>query len=105
MSANSRKLIVITAPSGSGKTTIVRHLLQRFDNLAFSVSATTRARREGEKHGVHYYFLSPQTFRAWRDDDVFVEWEEVYENQFYGSPAFGIQRLWDQGKMWSSIST
>lgn len=95
---SNRKLIVITAPSGSGKTTIVRHLLESRDDLAFSVSATTRSRREGEKHGVHYYYLSVETFKLWAEEDGFVEWEEVYENQFYGTPRFEIERLWGQGK-------
>ena len=92
------KLIVVTAPSGSGKTTIVRHLLSEFPSLAFSVSATTRVRREQENHGRDYYFLSPQTFRTWRDDEVFIEWEEVYEGQFYGTPQFEVERLWKAGK-------
>lgn len=95
---SNRKLIAITAPSGSGKTTIVRHLLESRDDLAFSVSATTRSRREGERHGVHYYYLSVETFKLWAAEDGFVEWEEVYENQFYGTPRFEIERLWGQGK-------
>ncbi len=95
---SNKKLIAITAPSGSGKTTIVRHLLESRDDLAFSVSATTRSKREGEKHGVHYYYLSVETFRLWASEDGFVEWEEVYENQFYGTPRFEIERLWGQGK-------
>jgi guanylate kinase len=93
-----QKLIVFTAPSGSGKTTVVRHLLDRFGQLAFSVSATTRARRPHERHGHSYYFLSTETFQQWIDDDVFVEWEEVYHDQKYGTPAFEIERLWDFGK-------
>jgi len=97
MSRTDRKLIVVTAPSGSGKTTIVRHLLSEFPTLAFSVSATTRERRETERHGRDYYFLSQQTFRQWRDDDVFIEWEEVYANQFYGTPRFEVERLWEAG--------
>jgi guanylate kinase len=95
---NEKKMIVFTAPSGSGKTTVVRHLLKIIDILAFSVSATTRARRPHERHGRDYYFLSPQTFKNWMSDDVFVEWEEVYEDQYYGTLKFEIERLWDLGK-------
>ena len=98
MSLPTNKLIVVTAPSGSGKTTIVKHLLAKYHSLAFSVSATTRDKREHEEHGTHYYFLSTQTFRKWAADNVFVEWEEVYHDQFYGTPRFEIARLWDAGK-------
>ena len=93
-----KKLIVFTAPSGSGKTTVVRHLLKTFDKLAFSVSATTRARRKHERHGRDYYFLSDETFKSWMADDVFVEWEEVYADQYYGTLKFEIERMWDLGK-------
>ncbi len=93
-----KKMIAFTAPSGSGKTTVVRHLLSTFDELAFSVSATTRKRRAHERHGRDYYFLSTETFKYWMREDVFVEWEEVYLDQFYGTPAFEIERLWDLGK-------
>ena len=92
------KLIVFTAPSGSGKTTVVRHLLQKFEEVAFSVSATTRTRRAHERHGRDYYFLSTETFRMWEAEDVFVEWEEVYPDQWYGTPTFEIDRLWAVGK-------
>jgi guanylate kinase len=92
------KLIVFTAPSGSGKTTVVRHLLQACKNVAFSVSATTRPRRAHERHGRDYYFLSTETFRTWEAEEVFVEWEEVYPNQWYGTPGFEIERLWAVGK-------
>ncbi len=96
--ADGKQLIVFTAPSGSGKTTVVRHLLEVFENLAFSVSATTRPRRSHERHGHDYYFLSQGTFQMWTDDRVFVEWQEVYPGQFYGTPAFEIERLWALGK-------
>lgn len=91
-------MVVFTAPSGSGKTTVVRHLLNQFDELAFSVSATTRKRRPHERHGRDYYFLSSETFKYWIAEEVFVEWEEVYLDQFYGTPKFEIERLWDLGK-------
>lgn len=92
------KLIIITAPSGAGKTTIVQHLLASFDELAFSVSATTRKRREHEEEGHDYYFLSPKTFKERIDAEQFVEWEEVYENQFYGTLKSEVERLWKLGK-------
>ena len=96
--SNGRKLIVFTAPSGSGKTTIVRHLLTKFDDLAFSVSGTTRARRPHERLGLDYYFLSRETFGIWVAEEAFVEWEEVYHGQLYGTPGFEIERLWALGK-------
>ncbi len=92
------KLIVFTAPSGAGKTTIVRHLIQHLPSLAFSVSATTRAARSHEKDGQDYYFLTEQDFRQKIKKDAFVEWEEVYANQFYGTLKSEVQRLWAEGK-------
>ena len=92
------KLIVITAPSGAGKTTITRHLLKTFDCLDFSVSATTRKRRAYEEHGTHYYFISPKKFKNLIKKDAFVEWEEVYEGQFYGTLKLEIERIWKTGK-------
>lgn len=92
------KLIIVTAPSGSGKTTIVKHLLDRFDSLAFSVSATTRPPRAHEQNGVDYYFLDPQTFRKHIENGDFLEWEEVYDGQYYGTLRSEVERLWAQGK-------
>lgn len=91
------KLIVITAPSGAGKTTIVRHLLEKFDFLGFSISATTRAKRKHEKHGRDYYFLSVNEFKQLRRRRKFVEWEEVYENQYYGTLKSEVERIWEEG--------
>lgn len=88
------KLIVFTAPSGSGKTTIVRHVLSAFPDTAFSVSATTRVKRPHELHAKDYYYLSVDTFKSWIDMDAFAEWEEVYVSQFYGTPKSEIERLW-----------
>lgn len=88
------KLIIITAPSGAGKTTIVRHLLASFSELAFSISATTRARRPHEQDGVDYYFLSQEEFSTQIREGGFVEWEEVYDNQFYGTLKSEVERLW-----------
>lgn len=92
------KLIVFTAPSGSGKTTIVRHILSNFPETAFSVSATTRQRRPHETHGKDYYYLSVETFKLWVENNAFAEWEEVYPGQFYGSLCSEIDRLHQIGK-------
>ena len=93
------KAIIFSAPSGSGKTTIVRHLLQQFPNLGFSISASTRDKRgRTEQHGKDYYFLTPEEFKAKIDQNEFIEWEEVYEGNFYGTLKEEIQRLWDSGK-------
>lgn len=94
----SGKLIVFTAPSGSGKTTIVRHILDTFSETAFSVSATTRQRRSYEKHGYDYYYLSVDTFKLWVENEAFAEWEEVYPGQFYGTLRSEIKRLHQLGK-------
>ncbi len=91
-------LLVFTAPSGAGKTTIVRHLLQHFAQLAFSVSATTRQRRDGEEEGRDYYFLSALQFQQKIAEGAFAEWEEVYDGQFYGTLHSEIERLHGLGK-------
>ncbi|MEM9836509.1 MAG: guanylate kinase [Bacteroidota bacterium] len=92
------KILIFTAPSGAGKTTIVRHLLQYFPDLAFSVSATTRPPRPGEVDGKDYYFISPETFRNKIKSGEFVEYEEVYPGRFYGTLHAEIDRLWRAGK-------
>lgn len=92
------KCIIFSAPSGAGKTTIVRHLLGCRDDLAFSVSATSRGPRSQEQHGVDYYFLSPEAFREKVNASEFVEWEEVYTDQYYGTLKAEIERLWAGGK-------
>ncbi|MGB3075581.1 MAG: guanylate kinase [Chitinophagales bacterium] len=94
----SGKLIVITAPSGAGKTTIARHLLDSYPMLEFSVSATTRQRRPDEVHGRDYYFLSEEQFRQRIDNESFVEWEEVYKGTFYGTLKDEIESIWKSGK-------
>ena len=88
------KLIIFTAPSGAGKTTIVRHLIEHFDELAFSVSATNRERRPKEKHGRDYYFISTEEFEEKVRNDEFMEWEEVYDGQYYGTLKSEIERIW-----------
>ncbi|XWW47951.1 guanylate kinase [Fibrella sp. USSR17] len=93
------KLIIFSAPSGSGKTTIVRHLLNGNTNLGFSISACTRDRRgRAEQNGQDYYFLTPDEFKHKIDAEEFVEWEEVYVGAFYGTLKSEIQRVWDSGK-------
>jgi guanylate kinase len=92
------KLIVITAPSGAGKTTIVRHLVKTFDFLGFSISATTREKRNYELDGKDYHFMTVEDFKKMRRQKKFLEWEEVYENQFYGTLRSEVERIWREGK-------
>ncbi|MFZ4559993.1 MAG: guanylate kinase [Saprospiraceae bacterium] len=93
-----RKLVLFAAPSGAGKTTIVRRLLDLFDQLSFSVSATTRPRRAYEEEGKDYYFLDVPAFKRRVDAGDFVEWEEVYPGTFYGTLKSELERLWASGK-------
>ncbi len=93
------KLLVFSAPSGSGKTTIVRHLLSKKDlNLEFSISAATREARGEEINGKDYYFMSIEEFKKHIKADDFVEWEEVYRDNFYGTLKSEIERIWANGK-------
>jgi len=93
------KLIVFSAPSGSGKTTIVRHLLGiETLNLAFSISATSRAKRGDEVDEKDYYFMSSSEFKQKIKDEEFLEWEEVYRDNFYGTLKSEVERLWAEGK-------
>ncbi|RYC66979.1 MULTISPECIES: guanylate kinase [Spirosoma] len=93
------KLIIFSAPSGSGKTTIVKHLLAENNNLGFSISACTRDRRgRSEQNGQDYYFLTPEDFKQKIDNHEFVEWEEVYVGAFYGTLKSEIERVWASGK-------
>ena len=93
------KLIVFSAPSGSGKTTIVRRLLNKKDlNMAFSISATSRTKRGDEVDGEDYYFLSTEAFKTKIKNDEFLEWEEVYRDNFYGTLKAEIERIWKLGK-------
>ena len=91
------KLIIFSAPSGSGKSTIINFLLKQQLNLAFSISATSRAPRGTEQHGVEYYFLSPEEFRQRIANDEFLEYEEVYENRFYGTLKAPIEKQLTEG--------
>ena len=99
MEKQYNKIILITAPSGSGKTSIVNRLMKRFPNLAFSVSATTRPPRKNEKEGVHYYFISQEKFKEKIHDKEFLEWEMVYEGKYYGTLKSEISRIWKENKI------
>jgi guanylate kinase len=95
----NRKAILFSAPSGSGKTTIIKRLLQYFDCFEFSISATSRQPREGERDGVDYYFLSPDEFEKRVQRDEFLEWEEVYAGTRYGTLKSEIERIANKGKV------
>lgn len=94
---NNRKAVLFSAPSGSGKTTIIREILKRFDCFEFSISATSRQARQGEQDGVDYYFLSPDEFERRVQAGLFLEWEEVYAGTRYGTLKSEIDRIWDAG--------
>jgi len=92
------KLIILSAPSGSGKTTIVHHLLEQELPLSFSISACTRSPRNNEQHGKDYYFLSVDDFKKMISADEFIEWEEVYKDHFYGTLKSELNRIWRMDK-------
>lgn len=94
-----KKIIILTAPSGSGKTSIARFLLSRFPNLSFSISAATRKPREGEVHGKDYYFMSEDDFKSQIKNDGFIEWEMVYEGKYYGTLKSELERIWSEDKV------
>jgi guanylate kinase len=99
MNPKQGKLIVFSAQSGSGKTTIVHHLLEQKElNLGFSVSATSRPRRAQEEHGRDYYFLSKEAFEKHIKNNDFLEWEEVYKDNYYGTLQAEVERIWNEGK-------
>ncbi len=91
------KLIIFSAPSGSGKTTLVHYVMEKIPNLSFSVSATSRPPRPGEKDGVDYYFISVDDFRRKIKEGAFVEWQEVYENQYYGTLKSEVEKIRARG--------
>ncbi|KIC94791.1 guanylate kinase [Flavihumibacter solisilvae] len=90
-----KKIIIITAPSGAGKTSITRYLLSVYPQLAFSISAATRSPRGSEKNGVDYYFISEEQFREHIRKNDFMEWEMVYEGKYYGTLKQEMERIWD----------
>jgi guanylate kinase len=96
MQAN--KLIILTAPSGAGKTSITRYLLNKFQQISFSVSAATRQPRSNEQTGVDYYFITVEEFQKKIKEDAFAEWEMVYEGKYYGTLKSELQRIWNEGK-------
>ena len=94
-----QKIIILTAPSGAGKTSITRYLLNKFPNdLAFSISAATRPSRGVEKNGVDYYFISEEEFTNKIQHEEFIEWEMVYEGKYYGTLKSELQRIWNENK-------
>ncbi len=97
--ADKKKIIIITAPSGAGKTSITRHLMKTFPQLAFSVSAATRNPRGNEKNGVDYHFMSTDEFKNKIRHKEFVEWEMVYEGKYYGTLKAELEKIWQQNKV------
>ncbi len=91
------KLVIISAPSGAGKTTIVKHLLNSGLNLSFSVSATSRKMRGSETDGEDYFFLTVENFKKKIENNEFIEWEEVYKDHFYGTLKSELERIWAMG--------
>lgn len=98
MTKNRGKLVILSAPSGAGKTTLVKHLLQVFPDLTFSISATSRKKRTGEQHGKDYYFLSAPEFREKIEKGAFLEWEEVYEDHYYGTLRSEVDEILDSNR-------
>lgn len=94
-----KKVIIFSAPSGAGKSTVVSHALKTFPQLSFSVSATSRAPRGSEKDGVEYYFITAEDFRRRIDEDKFVEWQQVYSGSYYGTLKAEVERIWAEGKV------
>ena len=99
MDNQNHKIIIITAPSGAGKTSITKYLMKTFPQLAFSVSAATRNPRGTEKDGVDYHFMSTETFTSKIQHEEFVEWEMVYEGKYYGTLKAELQRIWNDNKI------
>jgi len=98
--SSSHKIIIITAPSGAGKTSITKHLLRTFpDKLSFSISAATRQKRDHEKDGIDYYFMSVDDFKEKIQQNAFIEWEMVYEGKYYGTLISEIHRIWKEEKV------
>ena len=99
MDSAVHKMIIVSAPSGAGKTTIVNHLLKKFPQLGFSVSATSRKMREGEKEGKEYYFVTSDEFRSMIENEKLLEWQEVYPGSYYGTPVSEVKRISENGQV------
>lgn len=99
MEKQYQKIILLTAPSGSGKTSIVKYLMKKMPELSFSISATTRLPRENEKDGVDYYFISEENFKDKIQKKEFLEWEMVYEGKYYGTLKSEMTRIWAENKI------
>ncbi|MEP6465201.1 MAG: guanylate kinase, partial [Parafilimonas sp.] len=99
MTEQLQKIIIITAPSGAGKTSVTRYLIQQIPQLSFSVSATTRKPRSNEKDGTDYYFINEETFHKKIHEEDFIEWEMVYEGKYYGTSKSELERIWMQHKI------
>ncbi|MBA4166319.1 MAG: guanylate kinase [Chitinophagaceae bacterium] len=99
MTQSSGKILIITAPSGAGKTSVTTHLLQLFSKLTFSVSAATRLPRENEIDGIDYYFMTPEAFKQKIQRNEFIEWEMVYEGKYYGTLNAEMERIWKSNKI------
>ncbi|MBV9961510.1 MAG: guanylate kinase [Parafilimonas sp.] len=99
MADHSQKLIIITAPSGAGKTSVTKYLLEKISQIAFSVSATTRKARSNEINGVDYYFIGEEEFHKKIRENDFIEWEMVYEGKYYGTFKSELKRIWKAGKI------
>ena len=95
----SEKAIIVSAPSGAGKTTLVKHLIAALPQLEFSVSACSRQKRENETDGKDYFFITPELFREKIEQGEFVEWQEVYQGSYYGTLKSELQRIWDDKKI------
>ena len=94
----ANKIIILTAPSGAGKTSITRYLIKKIPQLAFSISAATRPARGNEKDGIDYYFITVEAFQKKIKENAFIEWEMVYEGKYYGTLKNELERIWKQGK-------
>ena len=95
---DANKIIILTAPSGAGKTSITRYLIKKIPQLAFSISAATRPARGNEKDGIDYYFITVEAFQKKIKENAFIEWEMVYEGKYYGTLKNELERIWKQGK-------
>jgi guanylate kinase len=99
MAESSQKLIIITAPSGAGKTSVTKYLLEKIPQLAFSVSATTRKPRSNERDGADYYFITEEAFHTKIQEKDFIEWEMVYEGKYYGTFRSELEKIWNDNKI------